>query len=68
MREIVLKALEGKRDSNRVYISAGVLKTLGCDPQVLDGVPDDRPVPLLVCDVKRLLVENGDEGSGEESV
>ena len=68
MREIVLKALEGKKDTNRVYIFAGVLKALGCDPQVLDGVPDEGPVPLLVGDVKRLLVENGDEGSGEEPV
>lgn len=39
---------------HRLYIGCGVLLSLGVDPSVLDGIPDERPVPVLASDVVEL--------------
>ncbi len=67
MRDTILKAIDGRADASRVYITAGVLRELGCLNDITDieeilcDVPDDRPVPVLICDLKKLLGEKDDE-------
>ncbi len=73
MRDTILKAIDERADASRVYVTAGVLRELGrlndiTDiEEVLCDVPYDRPVPVLICDLKKLLGEKDDgEEPGEE--
>lgn len=66
MRDIILKAIVGRPDTGRLYIPAGTLRALGANPDALEGIPDSRPLPVLVADLKRLTGENDGEEPGAE--
>lgn len=66
MRDIILKAIVGRPDTGRLYIPAGELRLLGANPDALEGVPDSRPLPILVADLKRLIGDIDGEEPGAE--
>ena len=45
------------RPNHRLYVPCGVLLSIGVDPEVLEGVPHERPVPVLASDVVELCNE-----------
>lgn len=65
MRDIIIRAIVGRPETGRLYIPAGTLRELGANPDALVGVPDSRPLPVLVADLIRLVGDDDGEPGKE---
>jgi hypothetical protein len=66
----ILNIIVDRPPSQRLYLACKLLKELGVDPVKLEGIGDDRPVPVLVSDLYKLCKPKrkpkGDEQDGTE--
>lgn len=53
-KEQLMASVERMKDGDIINIPCGTLKAAGVDPDKLADIPDGRPVPVLVGDIRKL--------------
>ena len=59
MIKILKQAIAGRADGRIVYVQCKALKQVGVSGKILEGIHEERPVPVLVGDLKE-IIENAE--------
>ncbi len=59
MIKILKQAITGRADGRIVYVQCKALKQVGVSDKILEGIHEERPVPVLVGDLKE-IIENAE--------